>query len=74
MEKEQRTYRLPDGHVLECNCVEQGSYWYAEVEFSSVSEAQAFVPPAFLGEELTGRPGFSMSEYWNQKLKGSAAK
>lgn len=74
VEKEQRTYRLPDGHVLECNCVEQGSYWYAEVEFSSVSEAQAFVPPAFLGEELTGRPGFSMSEYWNQKLKGSAAK
>ena len=73
VEKEQRTYRLPGGYVLECNCVEQGKYWYAEVEFPSVSEAQAFVPPAFLGEELTGRPGFSMSEYWNQKLKGSVA-
>ena len=73
VEKEQRTYTLPDGHVLECNCVEQGKYWYAEVEFASEQEAAEFVPPAFLGEELTGRPGFSMSEYWNQKLKGSNA-
>ncbi len=69
VEKEQRTYSLPAGLVLECNSVAQGDYWYAEVEFSSTEAAEKFVPPAFLGEELTGKPGFSMSEYWKKLTK-----
>lgn len=37
---------------------------YAEVEFGSVEEANAFVPPPFLGREMTEVAGFSMSNYW----------
>jgi len=72
VEKEQRTYRLPGGLVLECNCVEHGAFWYAEVEFPDETAAKAFVPPPFLGRELTGEPGFSMSDYWQRKLRRSA--
>jgi len=35
----------------------------AEVEFASVAESEAFVPPDFFGEEVTGRP-----EYRNARL------
>lgn len=69
VEKEQRTYALPGGLVLECNNVEHGDYYYAEVEFPTEEAAASFVPPDFLGEELTGRQGFSMSEYWNRKIE-----
>ena len=31
-------------------------------------EARAFVPPDFLGKELTELPGSSMSDYWNRRL------
>lgn len=68
LEKEQRTYALEGGLTLECNDVEHGGYRYAEVEFPSVEAALAFAPPAFLGEELTGKQGFSMSDYWNRTL------
>ena len=37
---------------------------YAEVEFDSVEAANAFVPPAFLGREMTEARDFSMSSYW----------
>lgn len=68
--KDFRTYALPSGDVLECNLVDAGedsSFFYAEVEFSSVEKANAFVPPAFLGEEITESKAFSMSKYWKQK-------
>ena len=67
IQKEFRTYRLPEGLVLECSLVDAGTpnaFFYAEVEFSSVEEALAYQPPAFLGEEWTGQPGRSMSDYW----------
>ncbi len=70
--KEYKVYALPDGHCLECSRVDPGresEFLYAEVEFSSVEEAETFVPPAFLGREVTEFPGFSMSSYWkNRKI------
>jgi len=68
--KDYRVYQLSDGKRLECSLVDGGSptaFYYAEVEFSSVEEACAFVPPAFLGEEKTEDPTFTMSRYWERK-------
>ncbi|MCI8443522.1 MAG: hypothetical protein HFG27_13520 [Provencibacterium sp.] len=67
IEKRLRTYRLPDGHLLECSLVDPGlpcSFFYAEVEFDSREEALSFSPPGFLGKELTQLPHSSMSDYW----------
>lgn len=67
--KEFRLYQLPDGHKLECSRVDGGTeneFLYAEVEFPSVEEANAFVPPDFLGEDITETPGSSMSAYWER--------
>ena len=36
--------------------------------FQSVEQAQAFVPPAFLLQDVTECPGYSMSSYWTKKL------
>ena len=61
-----------DGHRLECSLVdgeEPGGFYYAEVEFGSVEESEAFVPPAFLGPEVTEDPSFHMSEYWQTKIQ-----
>ena len=65
--KDYRVYELPDGLRLECSAVDPGTdHWfmYAEVEFDSVEAAKAFVPPAFLGREMTEVRDFSMSNYW----------
>lgn len=70
--KDYHVYRLPDGRRLECSLVDRdmpGCFYYAEVEFGSVEEAKRFVPPAFLGEEKTEDPSFTMSRYW-QLRKG----
>ena len=74
--KDYRVYTLPDGHRLECSLVdgdEPDGFYYAEVEFGSVEESEAFTPPAFLGPEATEDPSFSMSEYWLTKTKKQAA-
>ena len=74
--KEYRAFRLPGGEKLEVSRVEGATaepFYYAEVEFESVEKAEAFVPPAFLGAELTGRPGSSMSALWEQREKGEQA-
>lgn len=65
--KDYHVYELPDGLRLECSAVDSGTdhgFMYAEVEFGSVEEANAFVPPPFLGREMTEVAGFSMSNYW----------
>ncbi len=70
--KDYRVYQLPDGHHLECSLVDGDTpeaFYYAEVEFGSVEESRLFVPPAFLGEEVTEDPDFSMSQYWLKKVK-----
>lgn len=71
IEKVQRRYPLPGGLTLEVNEVDAGqptAFWYAEVEFASLAEADAWQPPApltgYLAHEVTGQPGQSMGEYW----------
>ena len=65
--KDYHVYELPGGLRLECSAVDSGTdhgFMYAEVEFDSVEAANAFVPPAFLGREVTEVKDFSMSNYW----------
>ena len=68
--KDFRVYALEDGRRLECSLVDKGApaaFYYAEVEFNSEQDANAFVPPSFLGEEKTEDPTFTMSHYWERK-------
>lgn len=65
--KELHAYRLDTGHVLECSRVDEGAFSYAEVEFDSVEEADTFVPPAYLGREMTYEKGFKMRTYWSDR-------
>ncbi len=65
--KEQRVFRLQDGHMLECSVVDGGVFSYAEVEFTTEAEAKQWTPPAWLGRELTYLRAFSMSSYWSNR-------
>lgn len=72
--KRLRYYALPGGLRLECSLVDQGepgAFYYAEVEFASEAEAVAFIPPAWLGREVTGEPGYSMAAYCRKKGEAS---
>lgn len=65
--KDYHVYDIGGGLRLECSDVDGDTdhgFLYAEVEFDSVEAANAFVPPAFLGREVTEEPGFSMNSYW----------
>ena len=67
--KLKRCYKLPDGHLLECSLVEEGTeneFMYAEVEFESVAAAEAFVPPEYLGKEVTYDNSWKMNNYWKR--------
>lgn len=68
--KRLRLYKLPGGETLECSLVDEGEptgFAYAEVEFDSVEQAEAFAPPAYLGREVTEEPGHSMAAYCRKK-------
>ncbi len=65
--KELHAYQLPDGHVMECSRVDEGAFSYAEVEFASVEEANAWTPPDWLGREMTYEKGFKMRQYWSDR-------
>lgn len=68
--KDFRVYKLSDGERLECSLVDKDlptAFYYAEVEFPSVEEANSFIPPAFLGAEKTEDPAFTMSRYWEKR-------
>ncbi len=67
--KVQKIYSLKnEGYdlKLECNFVSSGGedeFYYAEVEFNSVDEANKFIPFNFLKIELTQYPQLTMSSY-----------
>ena len=64
--KDHRTYDW-QGYTLEYSLVDPdrpGGFCYAEVEFPSVAEAEAFDPPDWFGPETTGEQGFRMKHYW----------
>ena len=67
--KLKRCYKLPDGLLLECSLVDEGTeneFMYAEVEFESVAAAEAFVPPDYLGKEVTYDNSWKMNNYWKR--------
>ena len=72
--KLRRTYLLPDGLHLEVNHVDEGlpsEFWYAEVEFETVREAETWDPFAvglgeYLNDDVTDQPGQSMGAYWEK--------
>lgn len=73
--KKLHLYSLPDGNTMECSLVDEGeptAFYYAEVEFASEEEANAFNPPAFLAREVTWEPGYTMAAYC--RSKGQAQK
>ena len=77
IKKVRRSYRLPDGAVLEVNHVDEGlptAFWYAEVEYPTVEAALRWQPDAcglaaYLNDEVTNQPGQSMGAYWEQTRK-----
>ncbi len=80
--KVRRTYLLADGHHLEVNAVDEGAataFFYAEVEFGSREEAEAFDPESvglkeYLSDEVTQVRGMSMGAYWMRvRLSGNKA-
>jgi len=68
--KEFRVYALPGGLQLECSRVSFSAdgkvFWYAEVEFESIAQANAFFPPPFLLREVTEDPSFTMRALWER--------
>lgn len=64
--KKYRCYLL-EGYRLEVSLVDEGTkheFCYAEIEFPSEEEANAFVKPDFLGEEVTEDESGKMITYW----------
>ena len=48
-----------------------GAFFYAEIEYPTEAEALSWQPDtpqlaAYLSDEVTGKPGSSMGEYWLQ--------
>ena len=74
IQKERRTYLLPDGKHLEVNHVDEGletAFWYAEIEFQSEKEAREWKAETvgmdgYLNDDCTGEPDSSMGAYWVQ--------
>lgn len=68
--KIRKTYLLNDGHHLEVNLVDENTaneFYYAEIEFKSEEEAQAFdshILGDYLFDELTYKKDESMAAYW----------
>ena len=78
--KERRSYALSGGLTLEVNEVDRGQpgqFFYAEIEYPTAEAARSWTPSAdgltaYLADEVTGRPGASMGEYW-QRTRGDVA-
>lgn len=76
--KLRRTFLLEDGCLLEVSHVDEGlptAFWYAEIEYASVEQAEAWDPESvglasYLSEEVTGQPGQSMGAYWERTRTG----
>jgi CYTH domain-containing protein len=73
--KQYANYALGD-YVLEFSLVDPGRpecFSYAEVEFPTREEAEAFQPPDWFGAEMTYQSAYKMKNYWRDtRLKGGA--
>lgn len=66
--KDYKKYRLGPWE-LEVSHVDAGKEWefyYAEIEFPSEEAANAFVPPSFLGKEITYDTMYKMKNFWKR--------
>lgn len=67
----QKTYRIYQlgNHTLECSAVDlnlPSAFIYAEIEFESTQEAEAFQWPFQDGAEVTYDQSFKMKQYWKR--------
>ena len=64
LEKTRYRVELPDDVVAEVDLFDDdlADLCLVEVEFDSVDVADAFVPPAWFGREVTGTPGWSNAD------------
>lgn len=68
IKKEYRAYKL-GSWVLEVAHVDPGTqneFFYAEIEFPTEEEAKAFIPPKYLGREITFNEDYKMKNYWKR--------
>ena len=78
--KLRRSYQLSGGLTLEVNHVDEGmptEFWYAEVEFGSIEEAENWDPASdglagYLSDEVTRDPSQTMGAYWQRTRAGCA--
>ncbi len=66
--KDYKTYKLGPW-VLEVSHVEPGTmraFYYAEIEFPTEADAKAFIPPKYLGREITFNEDYKMKNYWKR--------
>ena len=66
--KEYKKYKLGQWE-LEVSLVDAGTDWefyYAEIEFPSEEEANAFVLPEYLGKEITYDAHYKMKNFWKR--------
>lgn len=61
-------YKYGD-HIIEASCVDDGVFYYAEIEFATKEEAESFYPPEFLTQEVTSNSYWKMKNYWERKIK-----
>ncbi|MBQ9413240.1 MAG: adenylate cyclase [Oscillospiraceae bacterium] len=70
--KDHRTYAFGK-YILEYSVVDPErpeGFTYAEVEFPTLEEAEAFQAPDWFGEETTHQPGRRMRSYWRMTRLG----
>ena len=64
-----KLYRVFDynGYKLEVSEVDDGKFYYAEIEFKSEEDANAFIAPSWFGEEVTYDRDYKMKNYFKRK-------
>lgn len=70
--KDYRKYKFR-GHTLEISSVDiegPNGFYYAEVEFESIEEANNFVAPDWFGKEVTTEDHYKMKNYFNRTRNG----
>lgn len=68
IQKDFKEYKLGDW-VLEVCHVDPGTpneFFYAEIEFPTETDAKNFVPPEYLGKEITFNEDYKMKNYWKR--------
>jgi adenylate cyclase len=63
--KEYKRYKINNNLFLEVSCVDNQLY-YAEVEFNTVEQANAFTPLECMGKEVTCDDSYKMKNYWDR--------